>query len=213
MIHWDLHNLESGSIAISFIISALLISILLSVNVAFDDSFAAPYANYTSDIYKIHFEYPAGWEVVEKKSGFNEGADIELSSHTILGGSVLIFLINNSAYHDMDLRSYLNQAFNMAISANNDREYNVVEQPDITTIDNQQAGTFLFTSKDKYDSNGVRLAIQDWVVKTPNSDYLISYVSTPDIFDNPSSEEIRDHFINSIRLLNVGNATQSNIKK
>jgi len=211
MIQCNLYNLESSSLAISFTPTALLIGILLSVNVAFDDSYAAQYANYTSEKYKIHFEYPADWEVIEKKSGFNEGADVELSSRTILGGSVLIFLINNSAYHDMDLSSYLNQEFNMAISANYDREYNVVEHPSIRTIDNQQAGTFLFTSKDKYDSNGVRLAIQDWVVKTRNSGYLISYVSAPDVFGNPYSEEIRDHFINSIRFLNVSNVTESNI--
>lgn len=193
--------MESSRLAISFITPSLLIGILISVNVAFDDSYAAPYTNYTSEKYKIHFDYPADWEVVEKKSGLNEGADIELSSHTILGGTVLIFLTNNSASHHMDLRSYLNQAFNTAISANYNREYNVVEQPSITTIGNLQAGTFHFTSEDKYDSSGVRLEIQDWVVKTPNNDYLISYVSTPDVFGKPSSEEFRDHFIKSIRFL------------
>jgi hypothetical protein len=70
--------------------------------------------------------------------------------------------------------------------------------------------SFLYTRKDKYEENALRWADQRWLVETPNSGYLISFSSTPDVFDNPTTTEVRDHFIKSINFLGISNSTAGN---
>ena len=69
------------------------------------------------------------------------------------------------------------------------------------TIDNQQVGTYLLTSKDKYEESAHKWADQTWIVSMPGHGYIIKFASIVDVFDNPTTTEIRDHFIKSIKFL------------
>lgn len=183
--------------------------IIISMGVIFDSSYAAPYSNYTSEKYQIQFQYPGDWQVIEKKSRFDEGVDIQLNSPTISGGFILMQYLNKSSFQGKDFRSSVYSIFKDSITTDYSNEYKVIEQPSFGAIDNQQSGTFLYTRKDKYEDNALRWADQRWLVETPDNGYLISFSSTPDVFDSPTTTEVRDHFIKSINFLGIANSTQS----
>jgi hypothetical protein len=60
--------------------------------------------------------------------------------------------------------------------------------------------------KDKYEDPSVS-AQQIWLTIVGKKGYLISFWSTTSYFDNPEISEVRDHFIKSIKFLDI-NSTQ-----
>lgn len=196
------------SLSISFACISVLIAVVLSSAFPVGESYALTYSNYTSDKYKIEFEHPSDWQVTEKKSRFDEGTDIQINSPTISDGYILIQSMNRSAFQGMDIREAVYELFKESITGDYSNEYKVIEQPTFSNIDNQTTGTWLFTSKDKYEENALKWATQRWLVKTPDNGYLIGFSSTPDVFDSPAATEVRDRFLKSIKFLGI-NATES----
>jgi hypothetical protein len=188
---------------------AILIGMVLSTVVIFDESYAVSYSNYTSDKYQIQFQYPTDWQLTEKKTRFDEGTDLQIQSFTYPNGQILIETVNLTDTGSSSFNEFVYDAYKEAITTDYSKEYKVIEQPTFLTIDGQQAGTFLYTSKDKYEENAVRVATQIWVVGVGDRAYLIWFTNTPSNFDKPEVTEIRDHFINSIKFLGVNNATES----
>jgi hypothetical protein len=171
-------------------------------------SYAVQYSNYSSDKYQIQFQYPSDWKLEEKASRVDEGPDIAVFNTT--EGVITVQLMNDTSLQALDLRAILNYIYHNPSGGVNSIETRPIEEPSFTTIDNQTAGTFVFMTKEKYGTflNYPKLAYQDWIVKTPNTLYEISYTSPTELFDNPEITEIRNHFINSIKFLPL-NATQS----
>jgi hypothetical protein len=77
----------------------------------------------------------------------------------------------------------------------------VIETPSILKIDNQVAGTFVTTDKQKHEQDIPMITSQTWVIPLSNKDYMIIFGTIPENFDNPENIEIRKHFINSIKFL------------
>jgi hypothetical protein len=170
---------QIGRLLIYIVAGAILTGIGISGSDSLDKTYAATYSNYTSDKYKIQFEHPSDWQVIEKKSRFDEGTDIQINSPSISDGFILIQFMNRSAFQGMDLRSAVYHLFKESITSDYSKDYKVIEQPTFSSIDNQTSGTWLVTSKDKYEENALRWAEQRWLVETPNNGYLISFTSTP----------------------------------
>ena len=106
------------------------------------------------------------------------------------------------AKYDLDL----DEATEMSLKATTidfTKEYRTIEEPSITTIGDQDAGTFLITEQDKYRDFPTKLAQLHWIVPQDNQEYtLIMFTSIAEYFDKPENVEIREHFINSIKFLN-----------
>ena len=188
----------------------------VQLNTSMGNSTKAPsssYSNYSSDRYQIRFNYPSDWEFNEKTNRFEEGTDISIRSFDPAGGFSLITVgrLDNliTEFGSMDLMTGFYDLYKQAIG-DYSKEISVIEQPSFINIDGQKAGTFLYTQKDKYDDNALRLANQIWVVYAGDHGYLVSFASTPDQFDNEKNVKIRDEFISSIRLLGLENATNTN---
>ena len=103
------------------------------------------------------------------------------------------------------------RAYKQAISSDYSKEYKVIEQPSFLTIDGHKAGTYLYTTKDKYEDDAVTMARQDWIVTAGDHFYLIVFGALPNVFDTPELTEVHDHLIKSIHFTNSNNATTKNI--
>ena len=162
--------------------------------------------NYSSNHYQIHFQYPTNWDLTEKTSRFDEGTDISVSGFSP-SGVIAIQYLNTSLIQDMDLQSAVYEFFKTSINSDYKKEYKVIEQPSFVNIDNQKAGSFLFTQKDKYEEFATKWATQVWVVYVGNHGYLLSFMASTNVFDAPEIKNIRDQFIGSIKFMGMGKAT------
>jgi hypothetical protein len=116
-----------------------------------------------------------------------------------------------NATDEGDFTELFYRAYKQAISSDYSKEYKVIEQPSFLTIDGHKAGTYLYTTKDKYEDDAVTMARQDWIVTAGDHFYLIGFGALPNVFDTPELTEVRDHLIKSIHFTNSNNATTKNI--
>ena len=174
------------------------------------DVLAIQFSNYTSDKYQIQFQYPSNWELKEKMGRFDEGTDLAITSPYLPGGAIYIGYGDDlrSSFGSPDFTSAFYKLFKEEISRDYSKEYNIIEKPSFPTIDGQKAGTFLVSSKDKYEDNPSTWGTQMWLVYVGDHGYLITFFTTTDVFDNPENVQVRDHFIKSIKFL--GNTTNAN---
>lgn len=169
------------------------------------ESHAVKYSIHSSDRYQIQFQYPTNWQLMEKTSRFDYDVDVIIVS-PMIDGLITVQLMNETGLQALDFRSMVHHFYQHSSSILDDTfEYRSVEQPSFTTIDNQEAGTYLFTTKDKHGTSlkYPKLATQHWIVKTPHSFYLITFTSPTEKFDSPETTKIHNHFINSVKFLNL----------
>ena len=164
--------------------------------------------NYSSSLYKIQFQYPSSWEINEKKSRFDEGTDISISSYSP-SAHILVQYLNTTAVEGIDFEMAVYEFFKSSIDSDYSKEYKVIEQPSFTTIGNQKAGTYLFTHKDKYEDFAARWASQHWMTYVGNHGYLLSFMTSTNQFDSPEMTQIRDQFLKSVTFL--GDTNQQSI--
>ena len=179
-------------------------------NTILNGSQSAAAKNYTSNLYQIQFQYPSNWDLREKTSRFDDGTDISVNSFSP-SGFISVQHMNTSEIQDMDLQRLVYEFFKSSIDGDYSNEYKVIEQPSFVTIDNQKAGTYLYTFKDKYEDFATKWASQNWIVYAGNHGYLLSFMSSTNQFDTPEMKQIRDQFLKSIKFLGVTNSTNSNI--
>lgn len=168
------------------------------------------FTNYTNTKYNIEFQYPSDWELKEKTSRFDEGADISIDSNSITENGFISIVYSDKlieGFGSSDLRTAVYATFKESLRSDYSREYRVIEQPSFITIGDKDAGTFLFTDKDKYEEYALKWATQRWIVFNEDHGYFISYTSSAETFDNPANKEIRDKFINSINFIDQTNTT------
>jgi hypothetical protein len=175
--------------------------ILLTIG---NNAFAVEYTNYTSEKYKIKFDYPSDWTVTEKISRFDSGPDINIESPTLSKGSF------NIVYDDEDLITELGASdietttYSMLESETRGKyDIKIIEKPSFITIDNQKTGTYLITLEEKYEDFPIKRANQKWVTIVGDRFYLLSTMGSTNSFDNPENIEIRDHLLKSIKFLDV----------
>ena len=170
-----------------------------------NQAFAVEYTNYTSEKYGIQFEYPSTWDLTEKSSRFDEGPLLKISNPTNFSD----ISIN---YNDLPKSMPLKEALELMLeigTSDSSTETVVIESPSILTIDNQTAGTFVVTTKPKFEVDAKKTASQSWWVPTSNHVYMIIYMSNPEDFDSPENIEIRDHFVKSIKILGDKTSTKT----
>ena len=168
------------------------------------------FTNFTNAKYNIEFQYPSDWELKEKSSRFDEGADISIHSNSITENGLIAIVYSDKlieGFGSSDLRTAVYATFKESLRSDYSREYRVIELPSFITIGDKDAGTFLFTDQDKYEEYALKWATQRWIVFNEDHGYLISYTSSAETFDNPTNKEIRDKFINSIKFINQTNTT------
>lgn len=201
---------KTHALEISCFVVTLVISAIIFLLPTYRDGFALQYSNYTSDKYQIQLQYPVGWDVTEKQSRFDEGTDLKIQSNTSPSGLILMQYLNLTEEPVSDFQTSFYQLYKSSITGDYSKEVKVIEQPSFTTIDGQKAGTYLYTTKDKYEDFAVKVAAQYWFVLTGKSGYLLAFDATSNVFDDPQIKEIRDQFIKSIKFLGVDNSTQTN---
>jgi len=173
---------------------------------------AVQYSNYTSDKNQIQFQYPSDWLLKEKTNRFEEGPEIQLSNPTLPYINIGISLYNDlfRGFGTKDLQSAVIDFCN-EITRDYKYDYRTIESPTFFNIDGQRSGTCLYTYKDKYETNSVAGAVQNWITFVGGRGYVLDFFATPEDFDSPENTEIRDHFINSIKFLGSNNVTNSNV--
>jgi len=198
----------------SKLINLLLVVGIVAVSIFFymgaNDVFALQYLNYSSEKYQIQFQYPSTWTVHEKTNRFETGSDIKISSGFTPSGSIGIGYADdlNRGYGSSDLQTAVIEFFK-GMTSDYSKEQRTIEAPSFISIDGYRAGTFLFTSKDKYETNSPEIAMQIWMIFVGSHGYDINFLATTDNYDSPENIEIRDHFIKSIKFTGQGNNTNT----
>jgi hypothetical protein len=173
--------------------------------------FTGEFSNYTSEKYKVQFEYPSSWEVTEKSSRFDEGGDLTIRSGKI-GGEIFEIHYSDdlvSGFGSSDLEEATINSLSDGKRSLIGFDVRVIEEPHFITIDNHKAGTFVTLATEKYDEFPTKIASQVWIVFDGSQGYLISFMDTPKTFDSPENTEIRNHFIQSIKFLGDSSTTQT----
>jgi hypothetical protein len=167
-----------------------------------NDAFAIQFSNYTSEKYGIQFEYPSDWELTEKISRFDSGADIDITSN---GTTSISMLYGDDGleygYGSADIETATLKFYNDLIDLAFGYEFKSIEKPSFITIDGQKTGTFLFTMEEKYKDVSPKLAVQQWITFVGDIGYSFTFTALTGSFDNPENMEIRDHFIKSLKFL------------
>ena len=185
--------------------TAITSIILLTIG---NNAFAVEYTNYTSEKYKIQFEYPSDWTVTEKTSRFDSGVDIKIEPSSVLKGYFTIIFGDDDLVTDFGA-SNLEAAVYKFLEGQTRGSYDVkiIEKPSFITIDNQKTGTYLITLEEKYEKYPTKLASQHWLTFVGERGYLIGNTALTSNFDTPENTEIRDHIIKSIKFLDVDTST------
>lgn len=180
-----------------------------------DTTGASKYLSHASSKYHVQFQYPSDWELKEKASRFDEGTDIEVKHISLFDpGYISITYVDDLTKEfgssANDLQSAVLKTFKTLVDSDYSTDYRVIEPISFTNISGYKAGTFLYTTKDKYKEDPTLFAQQVWVTFVGNKGYLIMFLSPATYFDNQDTAEVRNHFIQSIGFLDVSNSTQTN---
>jgi hypothetical protein len=172
------------------------------------ESLPIEYKNYTSDKYQIQFQYPSNWALKEKSNRFEQGSDISIKvgNKSALGHIGISIAGNNSG---VDLWTVLTTVHEETLS-NFDKDVRSIEAPSISEIGGHKAGTFVIAFNQKYIPDPDIRGSQIWITSNGNKVYTINFMSNSSIFDTPVYTQIRDHFIKSIKFVDVNNQTLQN---
>jgi hypothetical protein len=202
-----MNKLQQLIVLTGLVIFLTSISLFTSENYAFGIEFS----NYTSEKYKIQFEYPVGWTVTEKTSRFDSGFDISIEDPTSFIDKFNILSIEDAIteYGSLDINT---ATYTSLESLTDMYEYNVkiIEKPSFIIIDNHKAGTYLITLEKKYEKYPIKLANQAWLTFIGDSAYHFGYMGSTSNFDDPENIEIRDHFIKSIKFIGAEPSNTNN---
>lgn len=186
----------------SIVPGGLIIAISLFTMLEVSSCYAVEYSNYTSEKYRIQFQYPTSWNVTEKTGRFDEGFDVAIK-HLASGNKYIAMnFLPESAAKEFSTAGFtfaVNELFK-EVSSDYSQEYRTIEEPTFLSIDGKQVGTFVYTVKDKYDTNALEWAQQTWIINAIDHGYFITFVAPPQEFDSPDNIAIRDQFIKSIKL-------------
>lgn len=188
------------------IITALSLLLLASDN----EVFAITFTNYTSDKYQIQFQYPSAWQLTEKQNRFEEGVDIKIQGLSSPSGLIMIQYLNLTDLLGMDFTELFYDLYKEDIGAS-DREIRVIEQPSFFDVDDHKAGTYLYTTKDKYEEYAVSTPLQKWIVSVGDHGYIVGFSASISTYDSPETKQIRDTLIKSVKFLGTKNSTNSAI--
>jgi hypothetical protein len=168
---------------------------------------AITFANYTSDKYQIQFQYPSTWQLTEKQNRFEEGVDVQILGSTPYG-LIMVQYVNFTDLFGMDFTELFYDLYKEDIGTYG-KEIRVIEQPSFFNIDGQKAGTYLYTTKDKYEEYAVAMPLQKWIITAGDHGYFIGFSASINTYDSPDLKQVRDTLIKSMKFLGTDNSTNS----
>lgn len=181
----------------------ILISAIGFVFLNSNPVFAVEFSNYTSEKFKISFQYPSDWTIKEPTSRFDDQKITIDAPSPFIHGQINIALFeditdisgtDNIQDAAEDLMEGLTEGYT--------RDSKIIEKVSALKINEQDTRTFITSSKDAFDSSSKSIGSQIWLVFTEHElGYLIAFMQSASNFDSPKSTEIRDKFINSIRFI------------
>jgi hypothetical protein len=187
----------------------IVVGLLLLLLIIDNHAFAVTFTNYTSDKYQIQFQYPSTWQLTERQNRFEEGVDVKIQGSTPYG-LILIQYVNLTDLLGTDFRELFYNLYKEDISASG-KEIRVIEQPSFFDIDGQNAGTYLYTMKDRYEEYAVAMPIQKWIVAVGDHGYFLGFSASIGTYDTPEIKQIRDTLIKSMNFLGINNSTSNSI--
>ncbi len=198
------------------VIDLLFAYIFLTLLLDGHDTFALQYVNYTSYKYKIQFQYPTDWIQSEKLSSHDKGADISVSKlskeNGTSNGSLFWIVLGNDTAIGSDLQAGLQHIMKMLNDSNAPNKYEIIQPPSFTTIDGQMAGTFISYSRHRFGDSELETVEQFWLTYVGSVDYyLMSFISPIQSFSNSDNTIIRNHLVNSIKLLDANDMAKSEL--
>lgn len=192
------------------VLEILIACIFLTLLVNGDDALGLEYVNYTSYKYKIQFQYPSDWVQSEKISHHDMGADISVSKDGGSNGSLFWIVRGNGTEIGSDLQAGLQHVMKMLNESNAPNGYEIIQPPSFTTIDGQMAGTFISYLRHRFGDAELETVEQFWLTYVGSADYyLMAFMAPIQSFSNPENVMIRSQFINSIKILEAADMTNS----
>ena len=195
------------------VIDLLFASIFLTLLLNGSDTLALQYVNYTSYKYKIQFQYPTDWVQSEKLSSHDKGADISVSKFSkenTSNGSLFWIELGNDTTIGSDLQAGLQHVMKMLNDSNALNKYEIIQPPSFTTIDGQMTGTFISYSRHRFGDAELETVEQFWLTYVGSLDYyLMSFIAPIQSFSNSDNAMIRNHLVNSIKLLDTTDMAKS----
>jgi hypothetical protein len=174
-----------------------------------NQALAVTFTNYTSHKYQIQFQYPSTWQPTERQNRFEEGVDIKVQGSTPYG-MIMVQYVNLTDLFSMDFTELFYDLYKEDIGAYG-REIRVIEQPSFFNIDGQKAGTYLYTTKDKYEEYAITMPLQKWIISVGDHGYFLAFTSSINTYDSPEIKQIRDTLIKSVKFLGINNSTNNSI--
>ena len=195
------------------VIDLLFASIFLTLLLNGSDTLALQYVNYTSYKYKIRFQYPTDWVQSEKLSSHDKGADVSVSKFSkenTSNGSLFWIVLGNDTTIGSDLQAGLQHVMKMLNDSNALNKYEIIQPPSFTTIDGQMTGTFISYSRHRFGDAELETVEQFWLTYVGSLDYyLMSFITPIQSFSNSDNAMIRNHLVNSIKLLDATDMAKS----
>ena len=195
------------------VIDLLFASFFLTLLLNGSDTLALQYVNYTSYKYKIEFQYPTDWVQSEKLSSHDKGADISVSKFSkenTSNGSLFWIVLGNDTTIGSDLQAGLQHVMKMLNDSNALNKYEIIQSPSFTTIDGQMTGTFISYSRHRFGDAELETVEQFWLTYVGSLDYyLMSFIAPIQSFSNSDNAMIRNHLVNSIKLLDATDMAKS----
>lgn len=167
------------------------------------------YTLYSNPNIGISFEYPSDWKVDEKTSRFSDGADVEVSK----GFNSFKYMQDKTDVGDSD---FFDLEF-MADMAQNELtkqpETQLVESVDMDKykISGLDTATFLVKTEKSFSENSfltLDYATQVFLVDADNRFDTIMYQDTVTKFDEPESQEILNHMLNTFKFDDSSGASE-----
>lgn len=165
------------------------------------------YSTYKSQKHEIQFEYPTDWKIIEKESRFDKGPDIKVYSPSLDEQLNIVHKFNSGK---LTVSERMHQMYEAQKTDDDNIVVKTIESPKIMTYAytspfEKEVGDFLLM-KENIDS-GEKKAYKTWItISRANEVYIMTFLSSTDVFDNSENEDIRDQFIHSVRFIGLGNA-------
>lgn len=156
------------------------------------------WTKYTSNKLGISFEYPAAWDIEEKKNRFDTGADVLVFNHS--DNDKLKFVVLSSSKtgttHDWLPSKVLWATEYMEETARNHGQ-TIIEATDVEKykIGGEVTGTFL----EKFDDPTSPTGVQHFIVVHGGDLYNLAFSASTDTFDNPDTQAIMNNIMQSFK--------------
>ncbi|MDN5868799.1 MAG: hypothetical protein L0H55_15550, partial [Candidatus Nitrosocosmicus sp.] len=157
----------------------------------------------------ITFEYPSEWDLDERTNRFANEPDVEVSD----GLNSFKFIDSDPAFEEtlesFDLEFIAELGKNTFTKGPDER---LIEDVDMNSysIDGKDTATFLYTAIEDFEFVELEYATQVFFIDNEGKIYSAIYRDTVSNFDDPQSQAIMNHILESFKFINSEDDNVSN---